>query len=158
MPESQIDFYLINFFHLVMTNQFWNMNVCSEVNFVRSMIRAMHETRKIEELKQRQKWLEEVEEIWNKTNDKINTKLTVIEIAYNKNVMKGFNKMIEIRDNDGKWNEYNTAQLYDHLKVAESKLVSIVVTIASYYKLVIPVQSSRGGLSSGFNLKTGLGI
>jgi len=156
MPESQIDFYLINFFHLVMMNQFWNMNVCSEVNFVKSMIRSMHDTRKPDELKQRQKWLDDVEEIWVKTNEKINTRLTVIEIAYNKNVMKGFNKMIEIDDNDGKSNEYNTALLYDHLKVAESKLVSIVVTIASYYKLVIPVQSSRGGLGSGFALKPGV--
>jgi hypothetical protein len=155
MVESSIEFYMINFFHLVMMNQFWNMNICSEVNFVRSMIRAMHHTLKKNELEQRQKWMEEIEEIWNKTNDEINTKLTVVEIAYNKNVMKGFNKMIEIQNNDGIWIEFNTAQLYDHLKIAESKLVSIVVTIVSYYKLVIPVQSSRGGLSPGFQLKSG---
>jgi len=155
MPESQIDFYMINFFHLVMMNQFWNMNICSEVNFVKSMIRSMHATFKKPEQQQRQEWMNEVEETWAKTNDAINTRLTVVEIAYNKNVMKGFNKMIEIQNNDGRWIEYNTAQLYDHLKVAESKLVTIVVTIASYYKLIIPIQSNRGGLGSGFAIKPG---
>lgn len=153
MPESQIDFYMINFFHLVMTNQFWNMNICSEVNFIRSMIKAMHPTFKKNELQQREEWMREVNEIWEKTNEVVNTKLSVMEIAYNKNIMKGFNKTIEIQNNDGVWVEYNTASLYDYLKMAESKLVSIAVAIASYYKLVIPIQSSRGGLSTGYALK-----
>jgi len=151
MVDSHIEFYMVNFFHLVMMNQFWNVNICSEVNFIRSMIESMHPTRRTDELKQRKLWMEETNDVWERTCKEINTRLPFVEIAYNKNVMKGFNKTIEVMDNDGEYFDYSTAKLYNYLKQAESRLVRIATAIAAFYKMPIPLQQNRGlpGISGG---------
>jgi len=155
MPEDAIQFHVINFFHVFLTNQTYNMNITGEIGFVRALLRSMHAPKRNNEKVQRKKWNDAVEAIWEKTNEEINTKITFVELAYNKNVQRGLNKQVEIEDNDGDSKDYNTAQLYSHLKSAESILVEIVVTIAGIYNVSVPM-SNRGNLHTDYGLKSAL--
>jgi len=155
MPEDAIQFHVINFFHVFLTNQTYNMNITGEIGFVRALLRSMHAPKRNNEKVQRKKWNDAVEAIWEKTNEEINTKITFVELAYNKNVQRGLNKQVEIEDNDGDSKDYNTAQLYSHLKSAESILVEIVVIIAGIYNVSVPM-SNRGNLHTDYGLKSAL--
>jgi len=155
MPEDTIQFHVINFFHVFLTNQIYNMNITGEIGFVRALLRSMHPPKREKEREERKIWNNAVENIWEKTNEDINTKITFVELAYNKNVQRGLNKQVEIEDNDGESKDYNTAQLYSHLKSAESILVEIVVTIAGVYNVAIPM-NNRGGLNRDYGLKSAL--
>lgn len=156
MPEDPIQFHVINFFHVFLTNQFYNMNITGEVGFVRALLSSMHDTRHKNEIQEREQWMEEVNFIWENTTKEINTKLTYVELTYNKNVQRGLNRQVEIEDNDGYHREYNTAELYSYLKTAESVMIAIVTKVAAKYNLVMPVGGRRTGVSGGFDLKMGL--
>ena len=81
--------------------------------------------------------------IYNNTHEKVNTPLSVIELAVFRNLDKGLNTEIDIGDNT-----YHLTELYTILDEISTEISGIVIAIAKKYSLDVPMFNSSKGTQS----------
>jgi hypothetical protein len=143
---SLVKFGVFNFFAVILNKYVFSPSQTTLCEIARSIIEAEPKM-DAEAIKMK----EQIEFIYNNTDEKVMQPLSLVELAVFKNMDKGLNKQIEIGDK-----EFYISELYKYLEKIRWKLVIIVIQIAKKYTLELPIASGFGtGMKMAFGFNEG---
>ena len=134
MPEeySLIRFCTLQFFSVLMSSRPFSPISTLLLKLVKALISSEPEPDK--KHSERLKW------IYEHTHEKLDTPLSIIELAVFKNLDKGLNREIEIGDRS-----YYLTELYGYMDEIAKELTDIVIEIAKKYSLDMPILNTMQG-------------
>jgi hypothetical protein len=125
---SLIRYNVLNFFHLVLTALPFSPIATKLIKVVEALISS--EPEKDEETLNRVKW------IYENTHEDVYIPLSIIELAVFKNLDRGLNREIDIKNKS-----FNLVELYKILDEITLELTRITINIAKKYSVDLPVFS-----------------
>ena len=137
---SLVRFCVLNFFSVLIQSRPFQPISTILIKLVEALINSEAEPDK--EIQARIKW------IYENTSENVETHLSVVELAVFRNLDKGVNREIEIRDKT-----FHLAELYNILDEISKELSNVVIKIAKKYSMDFPmINIGKGSMQSfGFD-------